>query len=346
MGIADILAMEKHKLAISSVSLGWHDNHTLFDKANAAAENGFQGLELVMGDLEKAAIDAGQTLEDHAVRFKAHCDGMDLAIISVAALENWEGSQTSLSLRMRKAIEWIRIARIVGAPILQVPASFEDVSLLVSEDEIVHQLRLLADCGLPRFGSDESTVEIAYEPMAWSVRSDTWQHALHIKRRVGRPNFKLCLDTYHILAKLWGDCSSPDGKIPGGDAAVERSLFETLRLMKAEDVSFVQLSDAALAQPPVTLAQLREAGKQPSWYWCSKGRCFPYQKSLGAYLPMTDIIRTWLIELGWSGWVSMEIFHSSMVQQDRGPGFWAFHGRKSWDKIKVEMAKEVRPSHL
>lgn len=338
--------MNGHKLAIASVSLGWHETHTLLDKADAAAKHGFQGIELVYGDLEKAAVSAGQSLEAYAALFRGHCDKLGLSIISLAPLENWEGSPLPLAQRLRTAVEWMRIARIVGAGILQVPATFNTASLLVSEDEIVNELRLLADCGLPRPGSDEATIEIGYEPLSWSVRSDTWQHALYIKRRVGRPNFKLCLDTYHILTKLWGDCTAADGRIPNGDAALKASLFETLRSMRAEDVSFVQLSDAALAQPPVTFTQLEEAGQHQAFYWSARGRVFPYQEELGAYLPMTDIIRTWLVELGWKGWVSMEIFHSSMSEPSRGPGYWAHSGRKSWDRVLAEMAKTTPKARL
>lgn len=329
--------MDSHRLAIATVSLGWHKSHTLFDKASAAARHGFRGTELVFGDLEKAALDDKQLPREYAVKFKKHCEALGLQIISLAPFENFEGSPLPLAQRLRTALEWTEIARIVGADFIQIPASYDPASLKVSEDAIINELRLLADCGLPRPGSNERMIAFAYEPMSWSVRTDTWQHALYIKRRVGRDNFKLCLDTYHILTKLWADCTEPSGRIPGGDVALQSSLRETLRVLHPSDVGFVQLSDAERMDPPVRFSELRDAGQHYGWYWSSRGRIFPLEAQHGAYLPMIDIVRTWLVELGWAGWVSMEIFHRSMDEEARGPEYWAQRGMQSWKRLGTRL---------
>lgn len=332
-----LLIMDNHRIAIASISMGWHESHGLFDKASAAAKNGYKGIELVCGDLEKAAASKHQSSRECAASFKKHCESLNLQIISLAPFENFESSPLPLAQRLRTAFEWVEIARIVEAEFIQVPASFDHASLQATEDDVVNDLRLLADCGLPRPGSSERTITFAYEPMSWSVRNDTWQHALYIKHRVGKENFKLCLDTYHILSKLWADCTEPDGKIPGGDFALQMSLRESLRVLKPSDIGFVQLSDAQFMDPPVTFSQLEAAGKHYGWYWSGCGRIFPLEKEHGAYLPMRDIVRTWLVELGWSGWVSMEVFHHSMNEEDRGPEYWAKRGMESWRRVRDDV---------
>lgn len=329
--------MNQHRLAIATISMGWHESHDLFDKASAAAANGFKGVELVSSDLEKAAASRTQSLRECSASFKKHCESLHLEIISLAPFENFEGSPLPLAQRLRTATEWVEIARMVGAEFIQVPASFDHASLQASGDDTVTELRHLADCGLPRPGSSERTITFAYEPMSWSVRSDTWQHALYIKHRVGRENFKLCLDTYHILTKLWADCTEPDGRIPGGDAALRMSLRESLRVLQPSDVGFVQLSDAEFMDPPVTFSHLRDVGKHYAWHWSGCGRIFPFEAEHGAYLPMLDIVRIWLVELGWSGWVSMEIFHESMNEKARGPEYWAKRGMESWRRLQDEV---------
>lgn len=329
--------MDSHRIAIATISMGWHESHDLFDKASAAAKSGYNGIELPHGDLEKAATSKNQSLKECAASFKKHCNNLNLEIISLAPFENFEGSPLSLAQRMRTVFEWVDLARIVDAEFIQVPASFDHASLQASEDVIINELRLLADCGLPRPGSSERLITFAYEPMSWSVRSNTWQHALYIKHRVGKANFKLCLDTYHILTKLWADCTEPDGRIPGGDVALQMSLRESLRILQPSDVGFVQLSDADFMNPPVTFAQLKDAGKHYGWYWSGCGRVFPLESEHGAYLPMRDIVRTWLVELGWKGWVSMEIFHESMNEEVRGPEYWARRGMESWKRLQDEV---------
>lgn len=324
--------MDRHQSAIATVSLGWHAKHTLPEKLKAAARNGFAGFEVVFGDLEKEAARMGISLEECALQTRKQLDFLNLKAVSIAPFENYEGSPTPLALRLRAALQFVQMARMIGAPIVQVPASYDHASLAVSDDTIVEELRHLADAALPKPGTNEATITIAYEPMSWSVRSNTWQNALDLKHRVARPNFKLCLDTYHFLTKLWGDCTSSDGRIPGGDVALKASLYETLRLMRPEDVAFVQLSDAEKMDPAVSHEQLRQLGQHYAWHWSGVGRV-PLDTELGAYLPMLEIVKTWLIDLGWTGWVSMEIFHRTMVDEARGPEYWASKGATSWRRL-------------
>ena len=322
----------KYRLAIPTISLGWHASHTLKEKLQAASRCGYDGVEIVWTDLEQDANERGSSVEETANLIKAECRGMKLNICALVSFQNYEGSQEPLAQRLGKAHRWVGVARILDTDIIQIPANVEVASLAASDDEVIEELRMLADCGVSG-GPDEKTITFAYEPMAWSIRANTWQTGLYTIRRVARPNFKLCLDTYHILAKVWGDCTSPDGKVPFGDEALKASLHDLPRLMGADEIALIQLSDVERMEPRLELKNLKP-GQHYSQYWCMWGRLFPFEQEYGAYLPMAESCRCLFNELGFTGWVSMEIFHRDMSAEQHRPGTWAERGSKSWSSVK------------
>lgn len=324
----------KHKVAISTISLGWHDSHTLDSKLEAVAKHGYDGVELFWTDLEKDANARNIAVEENATRVRAKCDDLGLEICSLSSFDNYEGSPNiPLAVRLAKAHRWVLIARILRSEIIQIPANDDIASLAASADQCVEELRMLADLGKAT-NDEEMAITWAYEPMAWSARDDTWQAALHTIRRVARSNFKLCLDTYHILAKLWADCTRPDGKIPHGQQALEASLCDLPRMVRPCEIGFVQLSDAERMEPPVSIAELNGIGKHYSHYWCTWGRLFPFEGRYGAYLPMREACNALLREVGWYGWVSQEIFHRSMKNAVPIPAEWAERGMESWEGVR------------
>jgi sugar phosphate isomerase/epimerase len=188
--------MLSNKLAIGSLSLGQHVLHMLDDKIRVAAKHGFRGIEVVHADLERYAKSRGLSMLAGAEE--------KLEILSLAPLENFEGHPSPLADRLAAAQVWLDIARALGAPYMQVPAAYA-VACRRNEAVIVAELRALAD--LSTAAGRAPAVAVAYEPMSWSVYVDTWQATLRIIRAVDRDNFGLCLDSFHILTKLWG--SSP-----------------------------------------------------------------------------------------------------------------------------------------
>ena len=320
-----------HKIAISSISMGWHDEHTLDAKLDAAAKHGYDGLELFWTDLEKDANARKISVEDNAQRVRTKCDDLGLGICSLSSFDNFEGNQTvPLSQRLDKARRWISVARTLGSPIVQIPANDDLTSLAASHDQCVDELRQLADIGLASPNNPkEATITWAYEPMAWSARDFTWQAALHTIQRVARPNLKLCLDTYHIVAKLRADCTTASGRVPGGQEVLEASMHDLPRMVRPQEIGFIQLSDAEKMTPPVTIAELNEVGKHYSHYWCMQGRLFPFE----GYLPMREASNALLKDLG-PCWVSQEIFHRTMKESEPRPEEWARRGTVSWGRVK------------
>jgi len=77
-----------------------------------------------------------------------------------------------------------------------------------------------------------------------------------------------------------------------------------------------------------------EKGQPARMSWSRNARCFMYESDRGAYLPVEAIARAIVHELGYSGYVSMELFSRTMSDPDPGvPYAHAQRGIESWTKI-------------
>jgi 4-hydroxyphenylpyruvate dioxygenase len=195
---------------------------------------------------------------------------------------------------------------------------------------IVSELSHLADIGT----AASPPVRFAYEALGWGTHVADWEESLRIVELVGRHNFGLCLDTYHILARLWADPTSPDsGTRAGGRAALSASMKRLLSIPN-ERIFYIQPSDAERCQPPLLPGHPAfSLHKYPSHSWYSWGRLFPGEVSEGAYLPMAEACHTMLLDSDWNGWVSLEIFHRRMKEETADPEHWAARVRASWDQL-------------
>lgn len=325
--------MNKQRLAISTVSLGWHSSHTLERKLAAAAYWGFEALEIFHDDLTKFASAHGISHLQAARKIRIECDRHHLAIVCLCSLDNFEGSLEPLANRLATAETWIELAHALGTNVIQIPSSY-DPKASGDEDLIVSELRQLAALG----AAAVPPILFAYEALVFGTHVADWEESLRVVELVGRQNFGLCLDTYHVLTRLWADPRSESGLRPGGHAALRASIQRFLDGCPAEKIIYVQLSDAERQRPPILPGHpAYDAAKDGTHSWCSYGRLFPLEKENGAYLPMLDISRALLQTKGWSGFVSLEIFHRDMNDEAAGPEHWAARGKTSWDKLKEQL---------
>lgn len=309
--------------------MGWHPIHTLEDKLTAASEHGFAGIELFWTDLIAFAERLRVPPAEAAPLVKELCQDKHLEIICLGSFDNFEGNHNPLSERLALAREWIDIAHDLGTDMIQIPSN-DDKSCNGEEDTIVSELRQLTDTG----GAASPPIRFAYEALGWGTHVADWEESLRIVELVNRDNFGLCLDTYHILARLWADPTSGNGMRPGGAAALNASTKRFLKDLPPDRIFYIQLSDAERCQPPLLPGHLAYSPqKDPSHSWCSWGRLFPGEASEGAYLPMANICHAMLVQKGWHGWVSLEIFHRKMKDEAANPEYWAKRGRASWDQL-------------
>lgn len=325
--------MLTNRLAISSISLGQHASHKLPDKISAAAECGFQGIEITYPDLNHYADSLSSTMLETARIVRLKCEDHNLEVIAFAAFENFEGQKSPITERLEKAQEWLAIAHALGAAHLQVPSNYDrsassDRKVIVSEFQ---QLSDLANAFSP-------PMKIAYENLAWGMHCDLWQHALQIVQDVARDNFGLCLDSFHICVKLWADPFARDGRQPNGD----RHLRDSLRLLACElpldKLFYLQLSDGELLDPPYSETHpWYDAALEPGHVWSNEARPFPLEEEYGGYMPVQEVAQAFLVELGFTGWVSMETFDRRMRSEDQGPSQSARRGARSWETLSQRM---------
>ncbi|KAF2495523.1 xylose isomerase-like protein [Lophium mytilinum] len=299
-----------NKLAISTSSLGLHPSHSLDHKIHAAASHSFEGIEIVHADLKNYTTSRKVDIEI----------GADL---------NFEGHTSPLEERLSVAAEWIKIARILGATYMQVPAQFgkdaiEDEALIVSE------LQQLADLA----SAAELVISIAYEPMSWSVCYRTWQDSLRLANLVDRSNFGICLDTFHIASKIWGNPYDPSGKYPSGDKNLANSLRDFVQDFPLEKLFYIQLADGERFDPPFSDKHpWYVEGEAAEFTWSKHARPFPLESGLGGYMPVKEMVQAWVLEKGFKGWISLESFDRRMRDKSIEPGHCAARAENSMHRL-------------
>ncbi|KAJ5107862.1 AP endonuclease family 2 [Penicillium angulare] len=325
--------MASNKLAIATVSLGQHPSHSLDRKIRAAAKAGFNGLEIVFSDLESYSKSLNVSILDTADKVKELCNQSGLEILSLAPFENYEGDRSPLNDRLEKAKLWIDIARRLQAPYMQIPSHYGP-DAQGNTEIIVSELRQLADLG----SSKQPLVSIAYEALSWGTHCSTWEDSLKIVNAVERPNFGLCIDNFHVVTKVWGDAFALSGKFPDADRQLEETLQRFVTGCPLEKIFFIQLSDGEKFDPPFSKEHpWYLEGEAPQFTWSRHARPFPLETQFGAYMPMTEIVRSWLLEKGYNGWVSLEIFDRRMRDENNGPEDSARRGVESWRKLQASL---------
>ncbi|KAJ5189819.1 hypothetical protein N7491_008138 [Penicillium cf. griseofulvum] len=325
------------KVAISSISLSQYPGHTLDHKVRAASQAGITGIEIVYNDLLTYSKNQNISIQTGAQQIYTLCLETNLQVLSLAPFENYEGSTTPVEERLVLAQHWLELARLLHAPYLQVPSIYTP-DCTRDEKTIIADLQQLADRA-----SCKPIISIAYEPLSWGTNCSTWESALSIVPRVDRPNFGLCLDTFHEGTRLWGDNASPAGMQMDAETKLRESLRRFVRDCPLEKIFYVQLSDAERFEISYSLAHpWALPGEAKEFTWSKHARPFPLEVEFGAYLPVVQIARAWIVEVGFEGWVSMEVFDRRMKDGRVSPETAARRAVESWRKVQAEMECKSR----
>lgn len=327
--------------AIASMSLGRAWVHSLPEKLSQAAKAGFKGVEIFYEDLEYLAKEKGpvndSTLFAAAQEARAICDHYGLEVIGMQPFLFYEGLTDRA--QHREKIErlklWFAIVKILGTDIIQIPSNFQSEGISGDLDLIVSDMIEVADMGL----KEEPVVRFAYENLAWGTFISTWEDLWEVVRRVDRPNFGCCLDTFNIAGRVWADPASASGKTPGADAALAASLQSLVRTVDVNKVFYVQVVDAERMQQPLIEGHPFYVEGQPArMSWSRNARLFLYEQERGGYLPVVQVAEAFLKRLGFEGWVSMELFSRSMADPDPTvPETHAQRGINAWRKLAEEL---------
>lgn len=325
-----------NRWAVASVSLGKHPSHTLERKIQAAADHGFAGIELVHAELLAHAQSNQLTPIQSAEKVKSLCTSLGLEVLTLNPLKNFEGNlNVPLQQRLDAAREWMELAVAAGTSIVQMPSQFLH-NATADENVIIPELRALADLAA------QSNLKIAYEAVAFARFHGLWQDSLRIVEAVDRPNFGLCMDSFHIHARIWGDPWTEGGKLPNASNDLEESMKEFLARCPKERVLYMQLSDATRFSPPLTEDSPLFDGlevKDHRLAWSRSARPFPLEPP--GYFPVAEIAKTWLLDYGWEGWVSLEGFLKETEMEENGPEVMAKRARHSLEEVASRIGASV-----
>jgi 4-hydroxyphenylpyruvate dioxygenase len=344
---ARMIAMDtkpKYRQAIASMSLGRASAHELPAKLDQAKKYGFEGIELFYEDLEYVARGIDEKVLPETLIQASHivrrlCDDRGLEIIALQPFMHYEGlrdrewhAQRVVEMRL-----WLRLAKILGTDLIQIPSSFLDESTITGDrDVIVADLREIAELGM----REDPTMRFAYESLAWGTYTNKWEDCWEIVHQVDMPNFGIVLDTFNIAARVYADPASPTRMTPDAETAISESMKRMVTTIDPRKIFFVQLADAErLEKPLVRGHELYDASQPARMSWSRNCRLFYGEDAQGGYLPIKEISRVILKDLGYQGWVSFELFHKYLTSPSADvPEKMASRGAASWKRLVTDLA--------
>ena len=333
-------------LATATVSLGSPGVHDIRSILEAAASNGLKGIEICYNNLHhhaahllgstSAEVDQS-TMVRAAEDVKRMCDELGLTIIVLQPFASYDGLVDAEKHRkmVDRFTRWLELAHALGTDTIQMPSNFDKTGTTGDTDRLVADMVEIADLA----SEEDPVIRIAYEAVAWGAHVDLWEQSWEIVKRLDRPNFGLCLDPFHIAGRVWADPTAQSGMMPDADADLKESLS---RLVKDVDVSKVfhfQLSDAERLEIPLVEGHEYYNEAQPArMSWSRNARLFPCEGDRGGYMPVLDVARAVVNELGYRGWISMELFSRHLGSSDADvPAQYARRAAKSYSKVCDEL---------
>lgn len=341
--------------AICSHSLGRAWVHDLPSKLDQAAQYGLD-LELFYEDLLYVAkeLPGGATPENHIEAshiIRSWCDERGIAIICLQPFMHYDGllDRQRHAERVEEMKLWIQMANILGTNLIALPSNFLPEDQVSGDlDFITEDMREVADLGAP------DGIEFAYEALSWGTHVDIWEQTWEVVQKVDRPNFKMCLDTYNIAGRVYADPTSPSGKNINADADLAASLRRMAKTVDVSKIAFVQVVDGErLKQPLLKGHPFYDPAQCPRMSWSRNCRLFYGEEDRGAYLPVKAILKTLLVDLGYKGYLSAELFNRSLTEPDaQVPEDHARRAALSWQKIvndfglnrRVDSAVAIAPA--
>lgn len=230
------------------------------------------------------------------------------------------------------------MAKILETGLIAVPSSFLPADQVSGDLELmVRDLRDLADLGA------EFEVAFAYEALCWGTHVNTWEQSWNIVQQVSKPNFKICFDTFNLAGKVWADPERLGGVLVDADddanctanCLLQQSLHRLLTQVDVRQIAYIQVVDAEKLSSPLVAGHEFYTADQPArMSWSRNCRLFYGEESRGAYLPIEAILKILLVDLGFEGYISAEVFHRDLAAERKDvPREFAERARVSWEKI-------------
>jgi 4-hydroxyphenylpyruvate dioxygenase len=156
---------------------------TLEEKLVAAADAGFDGVELFENDLIASPLSPAE-VRDRAAQLA----------LTIDLYQPFRDFEAVPEPDFRRAEAKFDVMEQLGAPMLLVCSSVREDA--IDDDAVAaRQLRELAE------RADARGLKIAYEALAWGRHVNTYDHAHRIVLDADHPALGSCLDSFHILSR-------------------------------------------------------------------------------------------------------------------------------------------------
>jgi 4-hydroxyphenylpyruvate dioxygenase len=324
---------------IASVSMGRSSaGHSILEKIKQAKLHGFEGIEIFYECLEShaqtfegGANEINLTIAAKEVRRCCDVNGMEVICLQPFTFYDGLTDARAHAKSIRRLHFWFQLAKILRTDLIQIPTNFLQEGTTGDLCQIVADCREAACLGLLQ----RPVIRFAYESVAWGTHIDIWETAWDVVKMVDLPNFGLCLDTFHIAGRVWGDPTSASGKTIDADTLLAETLEKMVQELDVSKIFYLQAGDAQRVYPPLNEGHLMEVpGQPPRMTWSRKARLFPFETERGGYLPIQDVLDTVLVKLGYNGWVSMEVFNEELFSRDVSvPSNLAARGERAWSHL-------------
>ncbi|CAK7234621.1 hypothetical protein SCUCBS95973_008996 [Sporothrix curviconia] len=312
--------MPRIQIAIASNSLGKSAaGHTILRKLEAASQHGFEGMEISIECLEAHATSVFAALPTRPARLSAaaadvrqRADTLGMQLIALNPFGAYDGLRDAAEVdaRLEEAELWFDLCAILRVGIFQITSALYPLDAARFSPDVATLAANMRRLGLL---AQARGIRLGYEAPAWGMHLDTWQQIDAVIRRADLPVdvVQHCLDTFHIAARVAG--SPLDAQQPvraAGMADLQRSLDEMRASLAPERIAYFQLSDATAADPDQRGYPRRDLAQPPYMTQSRNCRVFPGE----GVLPVFEVAKA-VFDLGFKGWVSMEVFHTDMWEE-------------------------------
>ncbi|KAJ5363577.1 uncharacterized protein N7496_009290, partial [Penicillium cataractarum] len=335
--------MSTVKVAIATNSLGKSAaGHTIHRKLEVAKSYGFDGVEVAFEcvDAHAATFSSLKSREDRlraaASDIFTKASSLSLSLIALNPFGAYDGliAAQDVEDRLVEADLWCQLCQIMHIPIFQICSALYPLQ----ESKITSDPKTIA-ANMRKLGllAQKYNLRVAYEAPSWGIHKNTWQHIQEVLDLVDLPNVGHCLDTFHIASREAGDPFNVDSPVrPDGLKRLRHSLEELKQTVDPSRIVYLQLSDATVADPKQRGYPRRDLN-QPAFMTQSRNcRIFPREENYGGTLPAVQVAKT-IFDMGYSGWVSMEVFHTDMFEtRSSVPDHWAGRGMRSWNEVALQ----------
>ncbi|MFG1927044.1 TIM barrel protein [Cryptosporangium sp. NPDC048952] len=187
---------------------------TLEDKLVAAADAGFDGVEIFEPDLIASPSSPGDV--------RVLCRDLGLSIDLYQPFRDLDSVDPSqFAANLRRAERKFDVMQELGTDTVLVCSS-------VGADAVTDDALLASQLGELASRAADRGLRIAYEALAWGAHVNTYEHSWDVVQRADHPALGVCLDSFHILSK---------GSDPAGIAGIPGSKIFFLQLADAPHLS-------------------------------------------------------------------------------------------------------------